>query len=109
MQDKKKKKKKKVPFSKKLLVVFFINCIILEIFTGIVTIMSLSMAISIGTFPDFTPLITLIGEVVGQAVGYAIYCTKATKENTKGGIVYEQAMLQDQSKEEIEEGGELEC
>lgn len=46
----------------------------------------------------------LIGAVVTEVIGYAIYTIKATKENTKGGITYETAMRQggitdDESKE----------
>lgn len=90
---------KKISFGKLLLIFFFINCIALEIFTAYVTVVSLNMAISIGAFPDFTPLITLLGEVIGQAVAYAIYCAKSVKENTEGGIIYEQAMQKLSEKE----------
>jgi len=37
---------------------------------------------------DFTPIVTLIGAVVGEIIGFAIYAAKAAKENTVGGIVY---------------------
>ena len=39
--------------------------------------------------PDFTPLVTLIGAVISEVIGYAIYSLKAMKENTSGGIVYD--------------------
>ena len=42
--------------------------------------------------PDLTPLITLIGAVVSEVIGFAIYSIKAAKENTSGGIVYDLAM-----------------
>ncbi|MBP3801389.1 MAG: hypothetical protein J6I85_05160 [Clostridia bacterium] len=46
--------------------------------------------------PDFSPLITLIGAVVGEVIGFAIYSIKAAKENTKNGITYELALLKEQ-------------
>jgi hypothetical protein len=42
--------------------------------------------------PDLTPLVTLIGAVVSEVIGFAIYSIKAAKENTKGGLVYDKAM-----------------
>ena len=42
--------------------------------------------------PDFTPLVTLIGAVISEVIGYAIYSLKAMKENTSGGIVYDSAI-----------------
>ena len=44
--------------------------------------------------PDFTPLVALIGAVVSEVVGYAVYALKSAKENTVGGITYESAMRQ---------------
>lgn len=41
---------------------------------------------------DFSPLVTLIGAVVSEVFGYAIYSLKAAKENTAGGLVYDMAM-----------------
>ena len=41
---------------------------------------------------DFTPLVTLIGTIVSEVFGYAIYALKSTKENTVGGIVYDMAI-----------------
>jgi hypothetical protein len=42
--------------------------------------------------PDFTPLITLLGSVIGETLSFGIYCAKSKAENTKGGIVYETAL-----------------
>ena len=47
--------------------------------------------------PDFSPLVALIGAVIGEVIGFAVYSLKSAKENTKNGIVYEQAMLEYQS------------
>lgn len=82
----------KMPTSKMLIIFLFINFLILEIFTGWVTINSFTLAYAIGTMPDFTPLITLLGAIVGQTLSYWIYSSKAKAENTKNGIVYETAM-----------------
>ena len=37
---------------------------------------------------DFSPLVTLIGAVVTEVMGFAVYAVKATKENTANGITY---------------------
>lgn len=85
-------KKIKFPsWSKLLLIILFINFTILEIFVGWVTIHSFAVASIIGVMPDFTPLITLLGAVIGETVSYGIYSAKSKAENTEGGIVYEQA------------------
>ena len=89
-------KKKKYPFGKLLMIFLFINFTILEIFTGWVTINSFSLAYAIGTMPDFTPLITLLGAIVGQTLSYGIYCSKAKAENTCGGIVYDLALQENE-------------
>lgn len=83
----------KFPSCSKIFAVFlFINFTILEIFTGWVTIKSFSLASTMGISPDFTPLITLIGAVIGQTLSYWIYSSKSKAENTQGGIVYEATM-----------------
>lgn len=85
-------KKIKFPsWSKLLLIILFINFTILEIFVGWVTIHSFAIASIIGVMPDFTPLITLLGAVIGETISYGIYSAKSKAENTEGGIVYEQA------------------
>ena len=38
--------------------------------------------------PDMSPLTTLIGSIVTEVIGYAVYSLKAMKENTKNGITY---------------------
>ena len=92
------KVKKKTPWSKRLLVFLFINFTILEGFIAWVTIKSFSLAFMYGLTPDFTPLITLIGAVMGETLSYGIYIAKSKAENTQNGIVYELAML-DKEKE----------
>lgn len=93
-QNKFKATKKKTSTSKKLIAFLFINCTIIEIFTGYVTLKSFDLAYATGYGVDFSPLITLIGAVVGEVIGFAIYAIKSSKENSQGGIVYELAMLE---------------
>ena len=83
----------KISTSKLLIIFLFINCTIIEIFTGYVTLKSLDIATMTFMMPDFTPLVTLIGAVVSEVIGFAIYAVKSAKENTSGGIVYETAMM----------------
>lgn len=81
------------PSTSKILILFlFINCTLIELFTGWVTIKSLDLATLTMLSPDFTPLVTLIGAVVSEVIGFAIYAIKSAKENTTGGIIYETTM-----------------
>lgn len=93
-EEKKKLKDNKTAISTtKLIVAFlFINCTIIEIFTGWVTIKSLEMAAITGQPADLTPLATLVGAVVSEIIGFAVYAAKSAKENSKGGITYDLAM-----------------
>lgn len=84
----------KISTSKLLIFFLFINCTIIEFFTGFVTLKSLDLTTLTMTNPDFTPLVALIGAVVSEVVGYAVYALKSAKENTAGGITYEAAMRQ---------------
>lgn len=96
-QEKKEFKKKflpKISTSKLLILFLFINCTIIELFTGFVTLKSLDLTTLTMANPDFTPLVALIGAVVSEVVGYAVYALKSAKENTAGGITYETAMRQ---------------
>ena len=81
----------KLTMSKKALIFLFINCSLIEIFTMWATIRSLSLAFIMGIMPDFTPLVALIGTIVGEVIGLAAYYAKSTKENTRGGITFENA------------------
>lgn len=106
-QVKKEKHEIKKPLSKvttaKLLVYFlFINCTLIELFTGWIMIKGISVALATGMALDMTPLVTLIGTGVAEVIGYGIYALKSTKENTVGGIVYESAM-KNNALEETEE------
>lgn len=95
----KRKKTGKLTMSKKFIIFLLINCSIIEIFTGIITVIDMQLAWSVGIMPDFSPLVALIGAVVGEVIGLAIYFAKSTKENTEGGIVYynaTQGLLRDE-------------
>lgn len=74
-----------------IILFLFINCTLVELFTGYITIVDLSIA-KITGMVDFSPIVTLIGAVVGEVIGFAIYAAKSTKENTEGGIVYQNMM-----------------
>ena len=63
-------------------------CLIVIVFTGWVTIKEFSLAYALGVMPDFTPLVTMIGAILGAAIDVAAYFAKSAKENTKGGITY---------------------
>ena len=82
---------KQLPTSKKALIFLLVNCSLIEIFTLWVTIKSINLATIMGIIPDFTPLITLIGAIVGEVIGLVAYYAKSAKENSIGGIVYERA------------------
>ena len=103
-KEKKALKGKKISTTKLIMLFLFLNCSIIEIFTGWATVQSLNMASMTGLPADFSPLVTLIGAVVGEIIGFAVYALKSTKENTAGGIVYDQAMyeLQHNSNEEAQ-------
>ena len=64
----------------------------MEGFVGYVTIKVLTTALEMGMLPDFSPLITLISLVAGETISYGIYAAKSKAENTKGGITFEAAM-----------------
>ena len=48
---------------------------------------------------DF-PLVTLVGAVVSEVLGLAVYAAKSVKENTSGGIIYETAMKEQEIEHE---------
>lgn len=92
-----KAQRKRLTTSKFLMLFLFVSCSAIEIFTMYAIIKGMNMGLGV----DFTPLTMLITSVVAQVIGYAIYSLKSMKENTKGGIVFEKAMLQQQDEEEI--------
>lgn len=95
---KNKEQKRKISTSKMLMLFLFISCSLIEFFTIYLTFKSINLG-----FVDFSALQSLITAVVAQVVGFAIYSLKALKENTKGGVVYETAVLEAQSKQFDEE------
>lgn len=80
------KKKKKIETSKVAIFFIFLNCSIIEIYS----------MVAMWYFADLSPLYSLIGAVLGESIAYISYCAKAKKENVKGGITYEMAMMNPQ-------------
>ncbi len=91
-REKKSLKGKRFSTTKFIMFFLFLNCTAIELFTGWSTVQSLRLAQIMGMSPDFTPLVTLIGTVVGEVISFSIYAIKATRENTANGITYELAM-----------------
>ena len=86
------KKEKKFSMTKIFMFFLFINCTVIEIFTGWVTVRNLYLAEVHNIAIDFTPLVTLIGIVLGEVFGFAVYAAKSAKENSCGGLKYESVM-----------------
>lgn len=82
------RKPKKMSTTKFLVGFLFVNCTLVELFTGWATAQSLKISYMTGNPMDFSPLVTLIGAVVTEVMGFAVYAVKATKENTANGITY---------------------
>lgn len=82
------RKPKKMSTTKFLIGFLFINCTLVELFTGWATAQSLKISYATGNPMDFSPLVALIGAVVTEVMGFAVYAVKATKENTANGITY---------------------
>lgn len=82
----------KISMSKILMILLFLDCTAIELFTGYITLRSFELSMYTGNSPDLTPLVTLIGAVISEVIGYAVYSLKSAKENTKGGIVFESTM-----------------
>lgn len=106
IKNKYKEQKKKLTTTKFLMFFLFISCSVVELFTIYITI----KIINVGFEIDLTPLTMLITAVVAEVIGFAIYSLKSSKENTKGGIIYETALLKQiqlsKNKEEEEENND---
>lgn len=89
---KKKNKTKKMTTSKKLIAFLFINCVAIEIFACYAVLKSIEISQLMGMATDFSPINSLIGAVIAETIGYAVYCLKSAKENQAGGITYDLAM-----------------
>lgn len=95
-KEKIKGKKKEISFSKKMHTILLINSFILELIVIFVTYQSFKLAFITGGTPDLTPLVALIGIIIGQTVEYGIYSNKSKAENTQGGITFELAMRENE-------------
>lgn len=97
----------KLPFAKTFAIFLFVNFTILEAFTVWVTIQSFTLAYAVGQMPDFSPLLTLLGAIMGQTLSYWIYSSKAKAENMQGGIVYDMAMYELQQNQFVDDQGNV--
>lgn len=84
----KKEEKKKLTTTKLLTFFLLLNCTIIQFFTLYIILKQLNMGMEV----DLTPLQMLITTIVGQVIVFIIYSIKSLKENTKGGIVYDMAL-----------------
>lgn len=75
--------RKRPSTSKLALAYIFLSCTVVQVY---------SMA-AMWRLCALSPLATLIGATVGEAISYCAYVAKSTKENTAGGIIYDTAML----------------
>lgn len=87
-------KRKKMSTSKKLITFLFVNCTVIELFVLWVTVQTLHLAMLTDTIVDFTPLVTLVGAIVSEVIGYAVYAIKSAKENCEGGVTYLRAQAE---------------
>ena len=87
VKNRKKEQKKDITTTKFLMLFLFTSCSIIQIFTLVVTVLSMIAGVY-----DFTALQMLITAVVGEVIAFAVYSIKSLKQNTKGGIIYETAM-----------------
>lgn len=101
-KNRKKEQKKALSTTKRLMIFLFVSCSIIQIFTLVVTVISMTAGIY-----DFTALQMLITAVVGEVVAFAVYSLKSLKENTKGGIVYETAMWEKETQYEENDDQEV--
>lgn len=91
-----KAQRKNLTTSKFLMLFLFISCSAIEIFTMYAIIKGMNMGFGI----DFTPLTMLITAVVAEVIGFSVYSLKSMKENTKGGIIYQTAMFNQENDQE---------
>lgn len=63
------------------------------------TVIQIYSMIAMWHFQDLTPLAGMIAATVGEVFAYASYSAKSAKENTRGGIVYETAMKEQEGAE----------
>lgn len=96
IKNKHKQQKRKLTTTKFLMFFLFFSCAFVELFTIYITI----KIINVGFQIDLTPLTMLITAIVAEVIGFAIYALKSTKQNTKGGIIFETAInnMQNQRK-----------
>lgn len=89
--NKLKDEKKKVSINIKKPTTDKLIAIYLFIILNVILVYSM---ISMWNFADLSCLGVLITDIAGQVITYYIYAKKATAQNTKGGITYDMAMLE---------------
>ena len=62
------------------------------LFTGWATIESIRLAAAANTTPDLTPMMGLLGSIIAPIIPILGYYYKSTRENCKGGIIYDSAL-----------------
>ncbi|MDD2954582.1 MAG: hypothetical protein PHC95_15765 [Parabacteroides sp.] len=83
MTRKRKRRKRKPAFAKILMIAILLICLEIVIYAEVVMVY----------LSDLSALYALIGIVGGLALAIWAYCEKSGKENTKGGITYDLAMM----------------
>ena len=81
--------KAKMSTTKRIVWWMFINCTLIEMLTVWALYKNFELATIFGTGVDFSPLVALIGAVIGEVMVFATYAVKAKAENTVGGIEYQ--------------------
>ena len=92
LKAKAKKEKNKLSTTKRIVWWMFINCTLVEMLTVWALYKNFELATIFGTGVDFSPLVALIGAVIGEVMVFATYAVKAKAENTQGGIEYERML-----------------
>ena len=81
----------KITTSKKAMWFLFILCTLIILFTAWITLKEFQLAMQYNITPDFTPLVAMIGAVIGATIDVSAYFAKSAKENIKGGITFQAA------------------
>ena len=84
--------KEKMSTTKRIVWWMFINCTLIEMLTVWALYKNFELATIFGYSVDFSPLVALIGAVIGEVMVFATYAVKAKAENTVGGIEYERML-----------------
>ena len=81
----------KITTGKLALWIMLIICIGVIIFTGYITVQQFALAKQLLITPDYTPLVAMVGGILGAVFDVLGYYAKSAKENTEGGVTYMKA------------------